>query len=86
MPFVRRAFGAQAIGDLGVEKARNRAEERNPRQREIPARVEAGLARPSGVALLRGRLRIVGAGDERGRLAREHPFARRPELLPQAQS
>ena len=61
MPFVRRAFGAQAIGDLGVEKARNRAEEREPRQREIAARVEAGLARPSGVPLLGRRLRIVGA-------------------------
>ena len=28
----------------------------------------------------------MGAGDERGRLAREHPFARRPELLPQAEA
>ena len=59
MRFVRRAFGAQAIGDLGVEKAGNRAEEGDPGQREIAARVEAPLARPSGVALLGGRLRVT---------------------------
>ena len=51
---------------------------------EVGPRVEARLARPAGVALLGGCVRIAGAGYESGRFAREHPFAGRPEFRPQA--
>ena len=85
MPFVRWAFGAQPIGDLGVEKAGNQPQ-KGMSQREIAAGVEARFARPPGVPLLSRRVRIMGSRNERGRLAREHPFAGRPELLPQAQA
>jgi hypothetical protein len=50
MPLVRRALGSQPKGALGVEKAGD------PGEREVAARVETRLARPAGVALLRGRL------------------------------
>ena len=51
---------------------------------EVGPCVEARLARPAGVALLGGCVRIAGAGYESGRFAREHPFAGRPEFRPQA--
>jgi hypothetical protein len=63
VPLVGRAFGAQPVGDLRIEEAGD------PPKREVAAGVEARLPRPTGVSLLRRRLRIVGARNERGRLA-----------------
>ena len=82
MPFVRRPLGAQPVSDFRVDEAGNRAEEGNRAQGEVAARVEARLPRPAGVSLLRRRVRVMGAGDERGRPRPRTPNRRSTRVSP----